>query len=265
VGTLATIPGLTAGLCPAGRILRENGRKLYPGANPGVTQLLVGVYDDHTFTSGFIDPNSDIFAVFSGDKPYFVGNSSDPVSDLSQNGAPVYTNGLVYAGGELDISGDAFLHSDLRVTGDTLVEGILTVNGNTLLKSDLIVRGSIDLSGAFLVNSKSQVLTVNGTTSYAFASNLGVFYKFSMAPSAGSQTQTLAASSFLPANSIVYMEFINTTNNATTVAFGTGFNVVGSLSLAANGGSGTRAYTFGFICNGSSFSEISRSGVVNAF
>jgi hypothetical protein len=61
----------------AGTLLRENGKKLYPDANPGVTKYLVGVYlTESPFTSGFIDPNSGLFVVYNSDKPTYLGGSA---------------------------------------------------------------------------------------------------------------------------------------------------------------------------------------------
>lgn len=92
-------------LCPKGRILRENGRKLHPGANPGVGKYLVGVYDPVSFLSGFIDPNEHVFAIFNTDKPYFIDNDNDSehgsVNDDQSEGEgddlgnPVYTRGNI--------------------------------------------------------------------------------------------------------------------------------------------------------------------------
>jgi len=87
-------------LCPKGRILRENGRKLYPGANPNVNQYYVGVYDAISFLNGFIDPNSYLFAIFNTDKPVYLEDnySDDDTDDNSQGpdlGNPVYTNGNI--------------------------------------------------------------------------------------------------------------------------------------------------------------------------
>jgi hypothetical protein len=82
-----------------GRILRENGRKLYPGANPGVDQFYVGVYDPVSFLSGFIDPNNGIYAPFNENKPTYVGDSTDDYVNNSQPdaGPPVLTNGNIVA------------------------------------------------------------------------------------------------------------------------------------------------------------------------
>lgn len=89
--------------CPKGRILRENGRKLYPEANPGINTYLVGVYDEVTFLSGYIDPNSHVFSSFNTDKPYFMNDNVDSFYVSENNnqtegpdlGDPVYTRGNV--------------------------------------------------------------------------------------------------------------------------------------------------------------------------
>jgi len=86
---LATLNGqaLTAAQCPAGRILRENGRKLYPGVNAGLlsgdtfqgvanfqgateaaNRFWVGVFDAVTGVKGFINPNASTFDVYNSDK-----------------------------------------------------------------------------------------------------------------------------------------------------------------------------------------------------
>ena len=93
-------------LCPKGRILRENGRKLYPGANPNVNAYFVGVYDSVTFLSGFINPNESVFTVFNSDKPVHLADNHYPFDGLSDDGAeseadayelgaPVYTKGVI--------------------------------------------------------------------------------------------------------------------------------------------------------------------------
>lgn len=115
-GQVTTDPSL----CPAGRILRENGKRLFPKANPGVNQLYIGVYDAKTFLNGFIDPNQSVFQVFNGDKPTYLDDNIDYDIDLSGGnpdfGAPVYTrgnltttNGNIYLEGQDDGTGGVFL------------------------------------------------------------------------------------------------------------------------------------------------------------
>ena len=90
-------------LCPAGRVLRESGRKLYPKANPGIKQYYVGVYDPVTYLNGFIDPNGGIFAEFNTNKPHYLEDnySDDGESDDNTEGPdlgdPVYTKGTITA------------------------------------------------------------------------------------------------------------------------------------------------------------------------
>jgi hypothetical protein len=95
-GTLSRIPTLTATTCPAGRVLRETGKKLYPNVNPGITTLMVAVYDDVNCITGYIDPNSPMFAVYSTDISYFSPQGVDPVTGIVDNGPPVYTNGPIH-------------------------------------------------------------------------------------------------------------------------------------------------------------------------
>ena len=92
-------------LCPKGRILRENGRKLYPGANPNVNAYFVGVYDSVTFLSGFINPNESMFTVFNAEKPVYLADNKYPFDSMFDDGihedneyelgAPVYTKGNI--------------------------------------------------------------------------------------------------------------------------------------------------------------------------
>jgi len=92
----ANISGATAVTCPAGRILRESGLKLYPGVNVGVNTFMVGVIDTVTLLAGYIDPNSPIYAVYSTQLPGFYANGVDPgPQGLPDEGPPVYTNGNI--------------------------------------------------------------------------------------------------------------------------------------------------------------------------
>jgi len=115
VGVLTTVTGATAGNCPAGRVLRENGRKLYPGgAYSGVSTYMVGVYDPQSMLSGFIDPNGPVFAPYNGDKPNFWADGVDPgpLGPLTDLGAPVLTNSTVEAVGTGLNPGDAAILAD---------------------------------------------------------------------------------------------------------------------------------------------------------
>jgi hypothetical protein len=106
-GTLAIVSGATNLNCTAGRILRENGKKLNKGTHPDLkdptTQFeysfLVGVYDIISGLNGFIDPNSPLFAPFNTDKSYqqdLAAEARDS-SGLQEAGPPVFTTGNITA------------------------------------------------------------------------------------------------------------------------------------------------------------------------
>ena len=96
---------LTATNCPGGRVLRENGRKLYPGVNVGLlsgdtfqgvanfqgtteaaNRFWVGVFDAVTGVKGFINPNASTFTVYNSDK------SLEVVDVIETNGTGVNKN-----------------------------------------------------------------------------------------------------------------------------------------------------------------------------
>ena len=102
-GALVPVPGTTNNNCPPGRILRENGKKLFPDAYPGVTDYMVGVFDILNNLSGFIDPNDPVFAPFNGDRPNYL---KDSVNSQAKNlGAPVLTQGSLTCSGDIVSSG----------------------------------------------------------------------------------------------------------------------------------------------------------------
>jgi hypothetical protein len=78
-GTLVVVAGATPTNCPAGTVLRENGKKLYPGVHVGVKTYMVGVYCYHDKSkekfTGFINPNDPMFAPYNSDRPHFQPDS----------------------------------------------------------------------------------------------------------------------------------------------------------------------------------------------
>jgi hypothetical protein len=130
-GRLTQVAGANCAKCPTGRILRENGRKLYPDANPDITKYLVGVYDSVTFLSGYINPNDSVFAIYNSDRPNYIEDNNDGLE-----GAPVLTTGNVistegfvgvqstiaegelYAGAYLDSNGTPIVQAGVNYGGD---------------------------------------------------------------------------------------------------------------------------------------------------
>jgi hypothetical protein len=146
-GTLSSLSSATALNCPKGRVLRETGRKLYPGINPGVSSMLVSVYDDKTMFNGFIDPNSPLYTIFNSDKASFIPNNN-------QLGSPVYTRGAVEA-----LDGVAASKLTLPASSISYVTpGMAPVMGTTRL-----------VNGSVIVNTSACT-----PTSFVFVSYSGI-------------------------------------------------------------------------------------------
>jgi hypothetical protein len=95
IGSLVPVTGATSTTCPAGRLLRETGRKLYPDINPGITSVMIAVYDSVSLLTGYIDPNSAIFALYNTDNSYTSPRGYIPFTSTLNSGPPIYTQGPV--------------------------------------------------------------------------------------------------------------------------------------------------------------------------
>lgn len=146
-GTLAAnVVGATSSTCPAGRILRDNGLKLYPGVNVGVNTYMIGVYDSETLLSGYIDPNSPVFAVYSTQLPAFYANGVDPgPQGLDDEGPPVYTNGNI-----ISVSGDIITETG-SITAATSVTAGTSILAGTSITSTL---GNITAASGEILGTK---------------------------------------------------------------------------------------------------------------
>lgn len=148
-GTLSTLSSATALNCPKGRVLRETGRKLYPGINPGISSLMISVYDDKTMLNGFIDPNSPLYTVFNSDKASYIPNNN-------QLGSPVYTRGTVEA-----LDGVAASKLTLPASSISYVTpGMAPVIGTTRL-----INGSIIVNTAACTPTSFVFVSYSGTQS----------------------------------------------------------------------------------------------------
>lgn len=108
-GTLTTVSGATAANCPKGRVLRENGKKLFPAANPGITIYMVGVYDAITGLTGFIDPNGSVFTMYNSDKPSYLADTVGPDGRSAARAPPVYTDGTIEAASTIKAGAGGFI------------------------------------------------------------------------------------------------------------------------------------------------------------
>jgi hypothetical protein len=244
--SLATVGTATAANCKAGTVLRENGKKLYPpgmvtansttfnGApNPGITTYMVGVYDPNTFLSGFIDPNSKLFAVYNSDKPEYVprGINANGNAEIDQ-GAPVYTIG--------------------SITGNS-VTATTTVTAGT---------GVVATAGQVRAATVTALTTITGTgaqTAQNLDATLGSVFTLTASPSGAASITLDVPTAAVVAGARIELLITATTLNALTITFGT--NIVSNSTYApvASAGPVTAFFAISFVCNGTQFFEISRT------
>jgi len=126
--------GSTAVTCPAGRVLRETGRKLYPGANPGVNTYMVGVYDAQTQLTGFIDPNASLYSLYNNDKPNFLADGVDAATGTGTDaGMSIFTLGNITAAGFVSTSSVLATSGQIRSGTATAITPTGTVSLNAAL------------------------------------------------------------------------------------------------------------------------------------
>jgi hypothetical protein len=171
-GAFTQVSGATAATCPAGRVLRDNGKRLYPDAHPNVSYAMIGVFDPQTFLSGFINPNSPIFAMFNSDKPYFTDNLGDgrnagfdsnlSSTGLVNEGLAILTQGNVIAGKQV--------YSDRRfsTTGAAVATtGFPTASTINVAEGQLFY--FVNPTGDMVINARNS--STIGTHAYIMLSN----------------------------------------------------------------------------------------------
>jgi hypothetical protein len=259
IGTLTQVSGANSSTCPAGRVLRENGRKLYPGANPGITTYMVGVYDATSLLSGFIDPNAKVFQIYNTDKPNFLADGVDPTGGLTDRGPSVYTRGNITAEGDLDITGDGLIRGDLGVVGSVDISGGLTVySGETIRTGNLTVTlGNIAATAGAITAGKqirSTTLTNLGTvnTNQEINCALGQVFKMTI-----TGTINITAINY-PVGTVVYI-IITSTGNF-NVDFNVDFRTVNNGVRNVN----TTTATFSFVSDGTALWQIAEANGLTA-
>lgn len=189
-GSFAPVSGANATNCPRGRILRETGERLFPG-QPGVNTLMVKVFDANSCLSGYIDPNAEVFAVYSTDKPgYMADGFENNATSGAHKGPSMFTMGDIIAdGGSLRVTGTADISGAL-----TVASGGLTVSAGRItlpVTAGAAVVGTVTANGASSVTVNNTLVTANSvillslasapsgvtsSTAYVFARNAGVSF-----------------------------------------------------------------------------------------
>jgi hypothetical protein len=250
-GRLSTI-GVPATSTLQGSILSETGKKLYPGASDGVSTFMVSVYDQTSKLTGFINPNSPSFAIFSTDKPPYMGQGTDPGTDGRTNlGNSIYTHGSVIA--------DGFgTYDDLLSTGTSLTVGTTARIGQSLSTGTsayigtFLSTGTSITAGTYIAGRALTALTYNtGFTSNTY-NNAGNAADVFTNPSAGNLTLINLSSGYTNLRSLNF--YINNTLNGGTTygppageAFTTMIiNQSGSALSTVFLGTNIKANSFGF-------------------
>jgi hypothetical protein len=212
--TLAVNPLATSNNCKAGHILKENGRKLVVGVNPGVTTYMVGVFDSSSLLNGFIDPNNNRFAVYSTNVPNFVDRGIDSVTAIdgttNDMGPSVFTNGLVKALGNITSTTGNIAASLGSVSAATSVSAGTIVTAGTGVTS---TTGDITASNGNLVISPSTTtgrgkLNVPSTGANAIVGNVSM----TAGVIDGIYKKTLVNTTAVTANSKIFLTYTSINN-----------------------------------------------------
>ncbi len=172
-GTLGAVTGATALNCPALRVLRENGKKLYPSAHNGVSTYMIGVFDPVSFLSGFIDPNSSIFAVYNTNKPASLDTTNlafaggiNPNGGSSDLAPPIVTAGSVSASGQIR-SGTAILPPQLLSANDSIAVDNTTNPGQnftiSVTNGGAVTGINFDFANPGFIGDLIRIIVTNGS------------------------------------------------------------------------------------------------------
>jgi len=156
VGTFSSVSGANATNCPAGRVLHETGKKLFPGANSGVNDYMVSVYDPISMLTGFINPNQPIFSLMNTDRANFLLDGPKGAGTgltASARANALYTRGDVLAGGRLDLSGNALIYGNEYDIGNLSISSSIAFTPGLDVGTATMVGGTV--TGPFIKKSVS--------------------------------------------------------------------------------------------------------------
>jgi len=256
-GRLSTI-GVPATSTLKGSILSETGKKLYPGASDGVSTLMVSVYDQTSKLTGFINPNSPSFAIFTTDKPPYMGQGTDPGTDGRTNlGNSIYTHGSVIADGygtydDFLSTGTSLTVGTTAIIGQSLSTGTSVTIGSTLSVRQSISTGTSITAGTYIAGRALTALTYNTGFTGVTYNNVGGAADVFTNPSAGNLTLINLSSGYTNLRNLNF--YINDTTNGGTAygppageAFTTMIlNQSGSALSTVFLGTNIKANSFGF-------------------
>jgi hypothetical protein len=244
VGSLTLNPAATALNCPKGRVLYENGKKLYPangnfrGANDGITTYMVGVYDPISGLNGFIDPNSPLFGLQNTDKPVYLNNDNYLGNGVLTNG-PIETTSSIKAGTSL-VAGTYLASRQINVA-------LYNAGGNSVpyTSTNTIVDVFIDATAGnvFVIS------TPRGSS----LTNIYVYFN----------SNTSVPVSVAPVNgSLMTLIFVNYVNNPVNVNFGGIIKRTSNTIVLPDGDPTPQISNIMFASANNYIIELNRSGVM---
>lgn len=156
-----TIAAVTATDCPAGRILRETGRKLFSKTTSTEGIQYVSVYDSVSGIHGFIHPNSPCFSICSERKDTPKGTPSSP--GKSNAGDAIAGTIQLYNGSATVISNSVQASSVIMVSynqNPTSISACGILNVTSVIPTVDSASGSFSI-GSFIPNSVLRNATPN--------------------------------------------------------------------------------------------------------
>jgi hypothetical protein len=256
-GALSAVVGATTGNCPAGRILHETGKKLYPSANPGIAQYMVSVFDPVSMLTGFINPNNPTFSLMNTDRPAYIADSPSGTGtgvSASARANALYTRGDVLAGGRLDISGNTVLYGTEMVYGNVTMQS--TLNVSTINTSTIN-----SVFGITATKGQNRVTTVTTYTSnnngaVTINPTLSQVFKIDFTGTVVGTTAIASSNESLVPGGIIYI-IVTGPTGGTTIDFGNNFRSNDTGSGAGNYVIGAgQINTYAYICDGTNFYQI---------
>ena len=261
VGKFEPVGLATLENCPKGRILRENGKKLYPSVNPDVSIYMVGVFDSVSQLSGYIDPNCSTFAPFSTDKPYFIEDTPGDVGPSAYCNT-VETLSTITAGSSVlagtSISAGTWISSIGSITsGDSIRAGSWISSIGSIVAGDTIQAGND-------VIAKNQIRSLTKTelriTNFAATIDVSLGQTFTITVGDNEFGMLVKAIHTSYVGAIVYLILKNTSDGQgdyeqIVINFDT--NIFANNRYIALNRQATYAMTF--VCDGTNLIELSRS------
>jgi hypothetical protein len=245
VGTLTVLPTATLANCPAGRILHETGKKLFPGANNGINDYMVSVYDPVSLLTGFINPNDPLFSLMNTDRANFLldgPNGAGTGLSAPARANALYTRGDVLAGGRMDLSGSA------------LVYGSITSRSTIVAQSGVVAN-----SGQVRVNATTSYLALNNS-SITVDPTLSQVYQIRLSTCTSTSVVVVTTPDPLVNGNLngAFLYFIVPNEGTSNVAldFNAYFRAQNAGNSVVNAGA---INTYSFFCNGANFFQIAQT------